>query len=180
MTKIKYLGFIIEAGVGVKVDPDKVLAISDWEEPNNVSEVRSFPGFSNFYREFIPRFSSVCEPLNNLTKRGVLWQWGKPLKDAFERLKQLLISAPVLSMFDPEAETILEADSSGYAVGGVLLQVDEKCRLRPVGFFSRKLLPAEANYEIYDKEMLSIIATMRHFRGELRSVDKPFIILSDH
>ena len=74
VTKIKYLGFIIEAGVGVKVDPDKVLAICDWEEPNNVSEVRSFLGFSNFYREFIPRFSSVCEPLNNLTKRGALWQ----------------------------------------------------------------------------------------------------------
>ena len=116
MTKIKYLGFIIEAGVGVKVDPDKVLAISDWEEPNNVSKLRSFLGFSNFYQEFIPRFSSVCEPLNNLTKRGVLWQWGKPEKNAFERLKQLLISAPVLSMFDPEAETILEADSSVYSL----------------------------------------------------------------
>ncbi|KAI0991977.1 hypothetical protein K3495_g16209, partial [Podosphaera aphanis] len=58
VTKIKYLGFIIEAGVGVKVDPEKVLAISEWEEPKNVSEVRSFLGFSNFYREFIPRFSS--------------------------------------------------------------------------------------------------------------------------
>ena len=83
-------------------------------------------------------------------------------------------------MFDPEAETILEADSSGYAVGGVLLQVDEKCCVRPVGFFSRKLLPPEANYKIFNKVMLSIIATMRHFRGELRSVEKPFIVLSDH
>lgn len=145
-----------------------------------MSEVRSFLGFSNFYREFIPRFSSVCEPLNYHTMQGILLQWNKPQKDAFEQLKQLLISAPVLSMFDPEADTVLEADSSGYAVGGVLSQVDEKGRLRPVGFFSRKLLPAEANYEIYDIEILSVIATMRHFRGELRSVDKPFIVLSDH
>ena len=90
------------------------------------------------------------------------------------------MSTPILTIFDSEAETLLEVDSSGYAIGGVLSQVDEKGRLRPVGFFSRKLLPAEANYEIYDKEMLSIVATMRHFRGELRSVSKPFTILSDH
>ncbi|KAI0998743.1 hypothetical protein K3495_g9455 [Podosphaera aphanis] len=83
-------------------------------------------------------------------------------------------------MFDSEAETILEADSSGYAVGGVLSQVDEKSRLGPVSFFSRNFSPAEANYEIYDKKMPSIIATMQHFRGKLRNVSKPFIVLSDH
>lgn len=138
-----------------------------------------FLGSRIFNREFIPRFSSICEPLNNLTKRGVLWRWYKLQKDAFMRLKELLMITPVLTMFDSEADTVLEADSSGYAIGGVLSQVDKKGRLRPVGF-SRKLLPAEANYEIYDKELLSIVATMRYFRGELRSVSKPFIILTDN
>ena len=164
----------------MKVDPDKVLAISEWEEPNSVSAVRSFLGFSNFYREFIPRFSAICEPLNKLTKRGAAWEWDKSQKTAFESLKQLLTSSPVLTMFDPDAETVLEADSSGYAIGGVVSQVDNKGRLRPAGFFSRKLSPAEANYEIHDKELLAILATIKHFRGELRSVSRPFTILSDH
>ncbi|KAI0991680.1 hypothetical protein K3495_g16507, partial [Podosphaera aphanis] len=83
-------------------------------------------------------------------------------------------------MFDPEAETILEADSSGYAIGGVVSQMDEKRRLRPVGFFSRKLTAAESNYEIHDKELLAILSTIKHFRGELRSVSTSFLVLSDH
>lgn len=140
MTKRKYLGFIIEAWVVVKVDPDKVQAISEWEEPSTVSQVRSFLGFSNFYREFISHFSSICEPLNYLTKRGMLWQWGKLQKNIFERLKEFLMSAPILIMFDPEAETLLETNSWGYAIGGLLSQVDEKGCLRPVGFFSRKIV----------------------------------------
>ena len=74
----------------------------------------------------------------------------------------------------------MEADSSGYALGGVISQVDEKGRLRPVGFFSRKLTPAEDNYQIHDKDLLSIVATMRHFISELRSVERPFIVFSDH
>ena len=178
--EIKYLGFIIEAGNGVKVDPDKVKAITNWEEPESVSAVRSFLGFANFYREFIHNFSAICEPLNNLTKNGAPWKWENMHSKSFNCLKELLATAPILAMFDPEAETILEADSSGYAIGSVVSQVDKKGRLRPVGFFSRKLTPAEANYEIHDKELLSIIATIRHFRGELKSLGRPFVVLSDH
>ncbi|KAI0991101.1 hypothetical protein K3495_g17086, partial [Podosphaera aphanis] len=127
--EVKYLGFIIEAGTGVKVDPNKVQAITEWEQPSTVSAVRSFLGFSNFYREFIPNFSAICEPLNSLTKKGVAWKWETEQDNAFNKLKQLLITTPILSMFDPEAETILEADSSGYAIGGVVSQVDNKGRL---------------------------------------------------
>ncbi|KAI0996379.1 hypothetical protein K3495_g11802 [Podosphaera aphanis] len=162
--EIKYLGFIIEIGNGIKVDPEKVSAITKWEEPETVSAVHSFLGFANFYREFIHNFSAICEPSNNLTKNGAAWTWEEPQRKSFDKLKGLLITAPVLKMFDPEAETILEADSSGYAIGGVVSQLDEKRRLRPVGFFSRKLTAAESNYEIHDKELLAILSTTNHFR----------------
>ncbi|KAI0991339.1 hypothetical protein K3495_g16848 [Podosphaera aphanis] len=166
--EIKYLGFIIEIGNGIKVDPEKVSAITKWEEPETVSAVRSFLGFANFYREFIHNFSAIREPLNNLTKNGAAWVWEEPQRKSFDKLKGLLITAPVLKMFDREAEKILEADSSGYAIGGVVSQMDEKRRLPPVGFFSRKLTAAESNYEIHDKELLAILSTIKHFRGELR------------
>lgn len=83
-------------------------------------------------------------------------------------------------MLDPDADTILEADSSGYANGGVVSQTYKKERIRPIGFFSRKLSAAEANYEIYDKDLLAIIAVIKHFRNELQSVIKIFIVLSDY
>ncbi|KAI0999173.1 hypothetical protein K3495_g9023 [Podosphaera aphanis] len=178
--EIKYLGFIIEIGNGIKVDPEKVSAITKWDKPETVSAVRSFLGFPNFYREFTHNFSAICEPLNYLTKNGAAWIWEEPQRKSFDKLKGLLITAPVLKMFDPEAETILEADSSGYAIRGLVSQLDEKRRLRPVGFFSSKLTAAESNYEIHDKELLAILSTIKHFRGKLRSVSTPFIVLSDH
>ncbi|KAI0996457.1 hypothetical protein K3495_g11722 [Podosphaera aphanis] len=85
--EVKYLRFIIEAGTGVKFDPNKVQAITEWEQPSTVSAVRSFLGFSNFYHEFIPNFSAICEPLNSLTKKGVAWKWETEQYNAFNKLK---------------------------------------------------------------------------------------------
>ncbi|CCE31587.1 uncharacterized protein CPUR_05440 [Claviceps purpurea 20.1] len=180
VTQVKYLGFIVEAGVGIKVDPEKVDAISAWEEPTNASAVRSFLGFANFYREFAPHFADIAAPLNELTRRGKLWRWDEVHQTAFDRMKEILICAPVLAMYDPDLETVVEADSSGYGLGGVVSQVGHDNLLRPVGFYSRKLTAAEINYQIHDKELLSIISTIKHFRGELRSCRRTFTILSDH
>jgi hypothetical protein len=180
VTEVKYLGFIIEAGVGIKVDPEKVEAIAAWEEPENASAVRSFLGFANFYREFAPQFTDIAAPLNDLTRRGAPWQWEAAHQSAFDRIKEILICAPVLAMYDSELETVVEADSSGYGLGGVVSQVGHDGLLCPIGFFSRKLNSAEINYEIHDKELLSIISTVKHFRGELRSCKDKFTILSDH
>ncbi|KAI0993816.1 hypothetical protein K3495_g14368, partial [Podosphaera aphanis] len=160
-SEVKYLGFVIKAGEGVTVDPAKIEAIKNWEEPTTVSETRSFLGFANFYREFIPKFSAIAQPLISLTSKQTRWSWDTKEKDAFEKLKSMLSSAPLLALFSAEKETYLEADASGYAIGGVLSQIDEKNRLRPVGYFSRKLTPAESNYNIHDKELLAIITTMR-------------------
>lgn len=71
--EVKYFGFIIEAGNGIKVDPDKVEAKTKWEELESVSAVQSFLRFANFFREFIHNFSAICEPLNKLTGNGVAW-----------------------------------------------------------------------------------------------------------
>ena len=68
--EVKYLGFIISAGEGIKVDPEKVAAIQSWEAPVNIKGVQSFLGFANFYREFIGEFSNLSAPLSRLTYKG--------------------------------------------------------------------------------------------------------------
>jgi hypothetical protein len=180
VTEVKYLGFIVEAGVGIKVDPEKVEAISAWEEPKNASAIRSFLGFANFYREFAPQFTDIAAPLNDLTRRSSPWRWEAAHQSAFDRIKEILMCAPILAIYDSELETVVEADSSEYGLGGVVSQVGYDGLLHPIGFFSRKLNHAEINYEIHDKELLSIVATVKHFRGELRSCKDKFTILSDH
>lgn len=176
---VKYLGYILEAGKGIRVDPEKIKAIDQWERPRTVRGVRSFLGFANYYRVFVPRFSEVAQPLTALTKKGVPFDWSPDCEQAFKTLKTLLISAPILAQWDPERKTVVEADSSGYAVGGALSQYDEEGTLRPVAFFSKRNNPAESNYPIHDKEMLAIIRCLEEWDAELRSVSN-FEIWSDH
>ncbi|KAM4061478.1 reverse transcriptase (RNA-dependent DNA polymerase) [Hirsutella rhossiliensis] len=135
---VKYLGFIVEAGKGIRVDPEKVQAIQQWQRPRSVKGVRSFLGFANYYRQFIPRFSNIAAPLTALTKKDAVFAWSKECDKAFEELKALLTSAPVLAQWDPDRETIVETDSSGYVTGGALSQKGDDGIMRPVAFFSKK------------------------------------------
>lgn len=178
--EVKYLGYIVRAGDSVTVDPAKVKSILEWKAPTSVKGVRSFLGFANFYRCFVDGFSSITAPLTKLTKKDSVWRWGPEENEAFEQLKKIFSTEPVLAQWDPERDTVLEADCSGYALGGCLSQVDKHGRLRPVAYYSKRLSGAEANYPIHDKEMLAIITCLQEWKAELRSVAKPFTILSDH
>jgi len=176
---VKYLGFIVEAGKGIRVDPEKIRAVKQWERPTTVKGVRGFIGFANYYREFVPDFSTIAMPLTVLTKKDVPFVWSEQCEEAFQRLKTLLISAPVLAQWDPDRKTVVETDSSGYAVGGALSQYDDDGTLRPVAFFSRKNNPAECNYPVHDKELLAVISCLKQWDAELRSVPS-FEVWTDH
>ncbi|KAG9184899.1 hypothetical protein G6011_06845, partial [Alternaria panax] len=174
----KYLGFVIEAGKGLKMDPDKVKAIKEWEPPVNVKGVRSFLGFANFYRRFIKNYSEIAAPLTRLTG-DVTFRWGEVEQQAFDKLKEIFITEPVLAQWDPDRETILETDSSGYVVAGVLSQYDDQGLLRPVAYYSKKMTSAQSNYEIHDKELLAVICCIAEWDGMLRSLKK-FTVITDH
>lgn len=178
--EVKYLGFIVEAGVGIKADPEKVRAIREWAAPRKVREVRSFLGFANFYRDFVQDFSDVADPLVRLTKRSAKFTWGQEEEESFQRLKTAFISAPILTQWDPDKETLVEADCSNIALGGCLSQRGDDGILRPVAYHSARLSAAERNYTIHDKELLAVISCLRVWSAELRSVKDPFTILSDH
>ena len=178
--EVKYLGFIVRAGESVTVDPSKVKAISEWQAPTSVKGVRSFLGFANFYRSFVDKFSEIAGPLINLTKKNTLWRLGAEENEPFEHLKNIFISEPVLAQWNPERDTVLEVDCSDYALGGCLSQIDNQQKLRPVAYFSRRLNSAEINYPIHDKEMLAIISCLQEWQAELKSVARPFKILTDH
>ena len=176
----KYLGFILSLGEGIKVDPEKVEAIKSWSPPNSVKGVRSFLGFANFYREFIPNFSKIVQPLLNLTKKDHAFLWHDEHQSSFELLKKIFTTAPVLALYDPDRKTVVEADCSGYVMGACLSQFDHQNVLRPVAYFSKKLSPTQSNYEIHDKELLAVISALEIWRGELAGLKDSFEIISDH
>ena len=176
---VKYLGYIVKAGEGLCVDPEKVEAIKTWKAPKTVKEVRSFLGFANFYRPFIPRFAELATPLTRLTKKDEVFKWDSNCQRNFEELKHLFVSAPILVHFEEERETVVEADASGWATGAVLSQRQDDGTLAPCAYLSQRLSPAEVNYEIHDKELLAIIRALKEWRPELKMVPR-FTIVTDH
>lgn len=180
VTEVDYLGMILRAGEGVSIDPAKIKAITDWtfEQLVNLSAVRSFLGLTNYVRIFYHHHSDVAEPLNRLLKSGVPFKLGPEQRQAFEKLKELATSAPVLAFFDPRLNTRLECDASRQATGAALLQEHGPDEWKPTGYFSKTMTPTERAYPIQDRELLAVVQALDHFHAELAG--KKFTVLTDH
>jgi hypothetical protein len=101
VTRTKYLGFIISMD-GIKVDPEKVAVVKNWEAPKTIRGIQAFLGFCNFYRRFIRNYGIIAKPLMNLTRIDVPFSFNKAYWDAFEELKARLTSSDLLRYYDPE------------------------------------------------------------------------------
>lgn len=160
------------------MDPQKVEAIVNWEAPQSVKGVQSFIGFANFYRKFIKNFSSLVMPMVTLVQKNTHFKWSEDADQGFKKLKAMFVAAPILVQFDHTRTTVMETDSSGWCIGGTLLQLVDDV-WRPCAYYSKKNAPAECNYEIYDKEMLAIVQCLEEWDAELRSMGS-FQICTDH
>jgi RNase H-like domain found in reverse transcriptase len=163
------------------MDPIKVAGVVEWPTPANKKEVQSFVGFANFYRWFITDFSHHARPLFDLTKKDAHFSWGPAQQDAFAKLKELVTSAPILTLPDAEQPYRVEADSSGFATGAVLSQLSpEDGKWHPVAFLSKSLSEVECNYEIHNTEMLAIIRALEEWHHYLEGARHPVEIWTDH
>ena len=145
----------------VEMDPVKVSGVAEWPTLQNKNEVQSFVGFVNFYQRFIKDFSHHACALFDLTKKDVGWKREGLEQVAFDKLKELITSTPVLIFPDDSCPYLVEADSSDVPTGVVLSQQtssENGRKWHPIAFFfSKSLSPVEQNYEIHDKKMLAII-----------------------
>ena len=116
--KVEFLGVILEKET-VQMDPTKTKGIADWKTPQNLKDVRTFLGFTGFYRYFVPNYSKIARPLIELTKKAVPFHWDEAQCKAFETLKSLMCSHPVLKQPDYTKPFFLSTDASAYGVGAV-------------------------------------------------------------
>ena len=176
---IEYLGFLVSEG-HIQMDPEKVSGILEWPRPLTVKKVQSFLGFCNFYRHFIKNYSTIAQPLFNLTRKDIPFVWGDAQQTAYDTLLKAFTTAPVLSLPDPTQPYQLITDASDFAIGAILEQPDALNRWHPIAYYSKSLQPAERNYEIHDKELLAIILALKHFRHYLEGHSKPIEIWTDN
>ena len=176
---IDYLGLILEEGV-TRMDPTKVAGIANWPTPNTVKQVQSFLGFCNFYWPFIYQFSHIAKPLNELTRKDTPLTWETRQQEAFKTLWKCITSEPVLKQPQLDQQFKVEVDASGYAIGAVLMQKDEKGKRHPIAYFSSTLNEAEWNYDIYTLELYTIVQALQHWRPFLVGSPHKVIVHTDH
>ena len=158
--EVLFLGSIV-SDYSVRPDLAKVQSVLDWPELTNLKELQSFLRLANYYRRFIEGYSRITLPLTALTKKGLQFAIGAKALAAFKRLKELFTQAPILVCFDLEKKIIIKTNALGYIIAAIISQPDNKGKIRPVAYYSRKMSPVEVNYEIYDMELLVIIKAMR-------------------
>ena len=95
LKEVSFLGHIVSVE-GIRVDPTKIEAVVNWKPPRNVTEVRSFLGLAGYYRRFVRGFSVIASPLTKLLRKGIKFEWTDNCQNSFEKLKEMLVEAPVL------------------------------------------------------------------------------------
>jgi hypothetical protein len=176
---VEFLGHIIQDGE-LGMTEDKLESIRSWPKPTCVKEIQRFLGFTNYYRRFIKDYAELALPINKLTRKSESWVWGDEQDKAFAALIALFAKSPILIQADSDEITYLETDASDFALGAVLSQRDQADVLHPVGFFLRKLKPAELNYTVHDKELLAIIEALLHWKPVILGLKTSLLVLTDH
>ena len=173
-TNVLFLGHILSKD-GISLNPDKISKVRDWPVPKMVKEVHSFLGLASYYQSFIPQFTKWANPLHDLihpvvTKKRIgqklpplpknlpPFKWDSKHQESFGRLKEALISSPVLAYPDYDKPFMLETDTSLKGLGTVLSQKDNDRNYRVISFASRTLKPFEKSMWNYSSAKLELLA----------------------
>ena len=194
------LGHIID-GNTVRPNPAKVDTILSWQTPTTITHIRGFLNIAGYYRRFISGFAKVAGPLYEQTKgspkKNAPIEWNQPCQKAFDTLKSALSGTPLLAQPIPTARYYLETDASDSACGAVLSQVHReleggqmaifddqkippKTALKPCAFFSKRFTTTEQNYSAQERELLGIVASLKHFRHLVEGCPGGLTVITDH
>ncbi|CAK1581582.1 unnamed protein product [Parnassius mnemosyne] len=168
--EIEYLGYIIRNNE-LRPSKEKISAVSRFKTPHNIKSLQSFLGLSGYFRKFIKNYSIIAKPLTNLLKKNVEFNFEEECEMAFNELKRILCSSPVLRIYDPDLTTELHTDASAEGYGAVLLQKSPTDnQMHPVYYMSKKTTPAERKYHSYYLEILAIVEAVKKFRVYLLGI----------
>jgi hypothetical protein len=155
LEEIQFLGHVLSAK-GIAVDPSKVKDILEWKPPTTVHQVRSFLGLAGYYHRFIPDFSKLVKPITSFLKNDTKFNWSSKCNEAFEQLKVLLTTAPVLAQPDIEKPFDVYCDASSSGLGYVLMKEG-----RVIAYASRQLRRHEEHYPTHDLELAAVVHALK-------------------
>ena len=181
-TSVQFLGFIVSAH-GISPDRDKISAVKTFPTPKSVKSfptpknVRSLLGLANYHRRFVHNFAKISSPLNQLTRKDVVFVWTPECEEAFNDLKRRLCSAPILAYPGFRQPFHLYTDASNFALGYVLGQCS-KGQEHVIAYGGCELNHAETNYSTMEREALAVVDGVKRYQSYLSGTK--FYIHTDH
>ncbi|XP_071483344.1 uncharacterized protein [Diadema antillarum] len=177
--KVVFLGHIVGHG-SVKPVEAKVETILNFPRPQSKRELRRFLGMTGYYRKFCHNFADAATPLTNMLRKDSQFDWSDDCQVAFNRLKAMLASSPVLAAPNFDKQFILMVDASDTGGGGALMQKDDNGVDHPVAYMSRKFNKHQRRYSTVEKETLALVMALRHFDVYLNTTKYPVLVYTDH
>ena len=164
--EVEYLGYRLTPD-GLLPNAFQTKAVAEFPTPSSLHELRQFIGLASYYRRFIEGFASIAQPLHLLTRKGIKFVWSTACQDAFQLLKEKLVSHPILRYPDFNKDFFLETDTSILGLGAVLNQEQSDRMLHTIAYASQAISQSEANYAITELETLAVVWAFTHFRAYL-------------
>ena len=174
---VQYLGHLITKNKFTPLN-DNLIAIREFPVPSKIKNVQQFLGKINYYCKFIPFAYKILNPLYKLLKKDNRFEWTDSCQNSFDNIKKFLMSKPILSIYNPNKMCHLFTDASRIGIGAVLKQMQTDGELHPIGYFSRKLLSYQQNYDITELECLAIVQAIDYWHHYLYG--QKFLVYSDH
>lgn len=162
---------------GISPSDSHIAAIKKYPVPTSAKEVHSCLGLFSYFRRFVPQFSRIARPLQELLQKDTLFCFDERCYDAFCELRNRLIASPVLVIYNPKKTTELHTDASSKGFGAALMQKQTDGKYHPTAYFSKTTSAAESKYHSFELETLAIIYALRRFRVYLEGI--PFKIITD-
>lgn len=159
---IEYLGFKIDAS-GLHSTDEKIKSVVMAPNPKNVKELQAFLGFVNYLARFLPALSSTLQPLHQLLRKNMRWDWNTSCQTAFTKIKKIVKENRSLAHYNPDLPIKLTVDGSDQGLGAVISQVYPHGEEKPLAFASRTLTTAETKYSQLHKEGAALVFGVKKF-----------------
>ncbi|XP_026416204.1 uncharacterized protein LOC113311598 [Papaver somniferum] len=169
--QVEYLGHII-TGKGIAADPSKISCMVNWPTPTILKALRGFLGLTGYYRKFFKGYGVICRPLTDLLKKDN-FKWNVEAQSAFEYLKKVVTTIPVLILPDFTQPFEVETDACDTGVGAALMQ-----RRKPIAYFSKGMMSRFLSMYTYEKELLDVVMAVTKWSPYL--MGNHFTIFTDH